>query len=924
MMTWSQAVVLLWVQFALSALVILLAARVAMVWIKQPVDRVQLIQVATLATMVAPVAMWLTPWHIARVGILPATRGQTAAAAGKPSVFDTAPTETTRTAESTGISVTTGPVATVAPREGIASRVASAEEGTRLRGASAAPVRTDDWAWAVILLATLNGLACVYFLTEWFIGMCRLRGLIRTVADAEPELLSEWRAITNGCGERVRVLVSPTANSPLVYGWLRPVVVVPARIAAGERGILRLCLAHEWCHIRRGDLWALKMMWICQFGLWHQPLFWSLWRELRICQDMLADDQATPDCESAVTYCELLVNSARSAGGAQIASALTLFDRPGPLMRRVTMLLGRARPLRSRCSLKFSLGVAMATVLAIAVLGGVRLDASRAAEQESRAAEAIKEPKAAALKAVAAKSGPVRLAYDCIVVDQETGKGIAGATVRVHVWDFSLVVAPFQEVAGFGASNYVTDDEGKFTIEISPEANARAATSISVGVEHDDYVKNSESNSAYSLVRIREKEGLGERPFFERIALKRAAALWGRILSPEGAPLEGVRVRGFTRAKTKEYSPMIQLDTKTDAAGFFQLKLFSKGVGAVNVAVEEFAIFEKALDEAGGDLGDIRLSRGTRIRGRALTVDGKPAAGIHVSARAGDKDSLVVHHGTVSAVTRSAITDAEGRFEMSPLPAGGYRIESGEVHPQTGRLVDLSFPGVFIARNVTIEEGVELMPVELRATPHVIFRSQYLTSQGEPTEGHTVQVSGEMEGQFWTTRGGPSMPGNDGRTVLRIPRGLGNVRVHLTSSDDSAVRYRLGPGKPLENWNGTIELGTINDEFDRLEIIRYKAPIVLVRAVDEAGQPIKEFQAAVKYPWRDHLGFARRGEMPSDIQFVRQADGRLRTTSMVPGEELTFDVRAMGYQPGSAKVKLAEGETKELVVTLKKMAGDPR
>ena len=50
--------------------------------------------------------------------------------------------------------------------------------------------------------------------------------------------------------------MSPNVDTPLTFGWRRPVVVIPSTIAVAGGEALRYCLAHEWWHIERGDFLA--------------------------------------------------------------------------------------------------------------------------------------------------------------------------------------------------------------------------------------------------------------------------------------------------------------------------------------------------------------------------------------------------------------------------------------------------------------------------------------------------------------------------------------------------------------------------------------------------------------------------------------------------------------------------------------------
>ena len=79
---------------------------------------------------------------------------------------------------------------------------------------------------------------------------------------------------------RVDLRQSELVGTPLTFGVVRPVVIVPktcpdARGWAGER--MRFVLAHELCHVRRCDV-ALKCVLAAAVSLhWFNPLAWVMW-----------------------------------------------------------------------------------------------------------------------------------------------------------------------------------------------------------------------------------------------------------------------------------------------------------------------------------------------------------------------------------------------------------------------------------------------------------------------------------------------------------------------------------------------------------------------------------------------------------------------------------------------------------------------
>jgi len=521
-----------------------------------------------------------------------------------------------------------------------------------------------------------------------------------------------------------------------------------------------------------------------------------------------------------------------------------------------------------------------------------------------------KEKPAEPKKAAAASERPVRLTYHCIVVDKATGKGIPSATVVVRRSNLTP-----RENSIVEETRHTTDAEGKYSFEIPPEQVAMRYLYIELDVDHESYAAR--KRFGYALSMIRKNETLGERPFFERVELDAADSVTGKLLSPDGQPLGGVRVLGYSKRSAsdfREYGSFTETVSKPD--GTFRLNLIKGGVGGYWILPKDFAIVQKFVGSQRGEQGDVRLQPGIRLSGRVMSVEGKPLPGVAVnidSRGAEDFGGLPV----ASSVRRGAVSDSEGRFAFDPLPAGDYRIipEEHRDDPLTRDRTVYPVPGVFLPKRVTLKEGVPAS-IEVQAVPHVVFHSQYFNSTGEKTSGHAIHVFGRMDQDYWFGQGRPDPQGT---IALRIPHGLQNVRVQLMTNEHGSLRFRRGPDKPLENRQNDIEFGTLNDDVEGFEIIRYRAPVALVKPVDEAGQPIQGAKVSAAYPWGKQR-YVLEGEARSDVTFERQNDGRFRSEQLLPDEEVTFTATAAGYEAASEKLKLPEGETKELVLTLKKAA----
>jgi len=219
---------------------------------------------------------------------------------------------------------------------------------------------------------------------------------------------------------------------------------------------------------------------------------------------------------------------------------------------------------------------------------------------------------------------------------------------------------------------------------------------------------------------------------------------------------------------------------------------------------------------------------------------------------------------------------------------------------------------------VTLKEGVAPAEIEIQAVPHVLFNAQIVDSKGAKTRGHAFHLNGQLDGEYWFAEGRPDP---EGTISLRVPHGLQNVQVHLSTNEHGALRYRRSKDGPLENDVRSVDFGTMNDDVNDFIIVRYQAPVVVIAAMDEEKNPIKTFRVAGTYAWGKQR-YVIEGEQRSDLSFEHQDDGRQRTSQMLPDEEVTFTVTSAGYEAASEKVTLPEGGTKELVVTLKKTVED--
>jgi beta-lactamase regulating signal transducer with metallopeptidase domain len=218
--------------------------------------------------------------------------------------------------------------------------------------------------------------AAAFFGVRFLWHYLRLWRLLHFAQPAPAPIAELFTAMSSGLTPKPRMLVSDRLHVPVSCGLLRPTVLLPASFAHhAEEKVLRWVFAHELTHLRRRDAWTCMLFGLAQAVYFYVPWFWPLRRQVRLCQEYLADAAAVEQGVLPEDYAEFLLRLVPLP--APPAATTSVLGHSSDLFRRVTMLL-KMSSLEKQCPRFWSLAVAVGLLCSAVVLSGLGLKASEA------------------------------------------------------------------------------------------------------------------------------------------------------------------------------------------------------------------------------------------------------------------------------------------------------------------------------------------------------------------------------------------------------------------------------------------------------------------------------------------------------------------------------------------------------------------
>lgn len=644
-----------------------------------------------------------------------------------------------------------------------------------------------------------------------------------------------------GIGRAVGLSWSPSLGVPIVLGWIRPTILLPAALSSLEPGEhAESILLHELSHVRRGDYPWNVLLHVVRALYWPHPLVWLLGHAIAELRERICDDLCIHELGDASTY-----------GATLLAVAGGLSHRPGPAlgiaMARSPRLLRRLKrisrsPGDARCLPPPMARAIIATmaVAASATLGAIQLTRAEVVPPEKPAFPV--EAHGGAPQAPAPDHRAGRVFH--LQVAADTGRPVPNADVRV--WSTLRDEWRKADAEGRLDITYATGPADRhFGVAVWGEG--RAMQQHNWGLDPHKPIPDGE------VVRLQPGEALG-----------------GIVQDEQGRPIAGVEVylwsHNYKRKDPHELLHNLRAITGPD--GRWRTSGAPESTGELlgfRVIHPDYLSSRDYTDkEIIPKIADLRagkavtvMKKGVPIEGRVVDEHGRPVAGAMVLSAA--------HRGDVfSALKRFAVTtDARGHFRTGQVREGEwFLLARARGHA----------PG-----EKSVKIGKAVPQVEIGLGPPLPFFGRVVDPDGKPIEGAFVNVD------MWRTH-----------------RFLG---VYLYSDADGRFRWDDGPGDELMvNVDRTGYAGVFMHRVtptDQGVIFTLKPSLTVRGTVRDAETGKRIEQARIEYGAIDPKTgeVAKWTGMPSVGSGVQVFQGDLDANFPVEADAYRIRLTADGYAP---------------------------
>lgn len=324
------------------------------------------------------------------------------------------------------------PVGAIAAAETSAALPLSSQE-TGQAAAETSLLQTVEMQWHILahwvqqhvayfFLAWIFG--SIFFSLRFFTGLHYLRSLKQESSPFPAAWTEKVKALTDTLGlhKEIRLLASDKVNTPLTFGWLKPVIVFPlSMLSLLPEDQVESILLHELAHIRRNDYLTNLLQSLIEIIFFFNPGYWYLSKVIEREREHVCDDMVVSHSANAHTYARALTNLAELTYFNSSPLALNVARKESSLFFRIKRIIHPSKTEIMEKSIKKRSCQLASLLIACTILLLFTLDVS--GNSGSTTYVDSQEAQAAATEKTMVVEGTVK--------DTQGGSSLPGASVRI-------------------------------------------------------------------------------------------------------------------------------------------------------------------------------------------------------------------------------------------------------------------------------------------------------------------------------------------------------------------------------------------------------------------------------------------------------------------------------------------------------------
>lgn len=252
-----------------------------------------------------------------------------------------------------------------------------------IKASSAGAVGVAERGWWPLLGVSYTLVAALLLLRLLLSAIALQRINAAAVSCAEKLILQQLRRVCESLeiSRTVQVKFSEAIASPMSFGLVKPVVILPTAAIEWAETTLEDVMLHELSHIKRLDWPTMLFCHVLTSLLWINPLLWFAKGRVDEAAEQACDAAVLRYGKDGVGYAEDLLRLARESLANKQAPLLAqlMFDESNLTMRIRNILDGK---LIGKASKVFVAGLTLSALLVVSACSGVNLFGSNLQEQE--------------------------------------------------------------------------------------------------------------------------------------------------------------------------------------------------------------------------------------------------------------------------------------------------------------------------------------------------------------------------------------------------------------------------------------------------------------------------------------------------------------------------------------------------------------